>query len=108
MSVKKEHKDRKEAGIAAKTCRAKGLAKAERTKSAKRIMEKLSESNPSYRDYRLKLAFEFAPGLAHVYVSLRSLRSIAAISVSISQTSMFSHPTFLRLLGLFAAIPVLS
>jgi hypothetical protein len=71
-------------------------------------MEKLSESNPSNRDYRLKLAFEFAPGLAHVYASLRSLRSVAAIPVSISQASMFSHPTFLRLLCLLAAIPVLS
>jgi hypothetical protein len=70
-------KERKEAGIAAKTCRAIGLAKAEGTKSAKKTTEKLSETNPSYRDYRLKLAFEFAPGLAHVYASLIHCNDVA-------------------------------
>jgi hypothetical protein len=44
MSVKKEHKDRKE-GIAAKTCRAVGLAEAEGTKRAKKC-EKIKRSNP--------------------------------------------------------------
>ena len=62
-------------------------------------MEKLSESNPSYRDYRLKLAFEFAPGLAHISVSLRSLRSVAAIPVSMSQASSHLFAPFVPFRG---------
>jgi hypothetical protein len=94
MSVKKERKDSKE-GIAAK-----------RHKKRKKNYEKIKGSNPRYRDYRPRLAFEFPPGLEDSYLALFcDLCALLRLIPFLAQRRRFLIPPILRLLCLFAAIP---
>ena len=111
MSIKKDRKDRKEAGIAAKTCRGVGLAKAEGTKSAKTVG----------KNHRLKARFEFAPALG-AFLPLAFLCDLCALFRLFplrGPAPMFCHPTLFAPFvpsgfakptprQVFAAIPVLS
>jgi hypothetical protein len=101
-------KDRKKAGIAAK-----------RHKKHKKVTKRLSESNPRYQDYRLKARVRVSAHFSRflprsffamfvLFLDRHSLGGVCcSYSRSLAQRRRFLIPTFLRLLCLFAAIPVL-